>query len=230
MSTKEKEIWDDIEIEFVSTDRSLTELAAKFKVAYGTLRRKAHRKQWKDKRAKYREAHIRTGIEDAAHEDEKIKDDFDKASDIVCQVAAAKSAFAMKAYYEDKKELSISAIQGHLNIIKQSQDILYRRLGVPPPKTIIGIEAENAFRTYQERLAIETALLNQMPQLQAGGEVIETVEEEGGNGRMVKDGRLIRLNLIPPEFEDGEDVDAGQDDQSEPDEKPEQGADSDDGA
>jgi len=226
MANKEKEIWDDIEIEFVSTDRSLTELAAKFKVTYGTLRRKAHRKQWKDKRAKYREAHIRTGIEDAAHEDEKIKKDFDTASDIVCQVAAAKSAMKMKEYYEGGPELAASAIQGHLNIIKLSQDILYRRLGVPPPKTIIGIEAENAFQTYLERLAIETALLNQMPQLQAGGEVIETVAEKGGNGKVIKDGRFVRLELTPPEFEDDGGGDAGQDDQSEPDEKPEQGADS----
>ena len=48
------DIWDDIKTEYITTGIGTRPLAAKYKVSYSTLRKRAAREQWAQERAQFR--------------------------------------------------------------------------------------------------------------------------------------------------------------------------------
>lgn len=208
MSNPERDIWDDIEAEYITTDISLRELADKHNVSYGTLRNKSMERGWSDRRKQYREDKIRKILETQKDEAQEVRDTIDALSERVCLLAARKSAVEMTEYHQGKKPMSQAEVSGHLHIIAKAQEVLYRRLGVPPPKTTIALTDEAAFGEYQKRLAIEMGIFIREGAI--GVKIIEGGGDRDGDERLAlgdgngesTEGKYVELKLKPPEFDD----------------------------
>ena len=138
MANKEREIWDDIRTEYVTSDIPLNALAEQFKVCYGTLKNKCADNHWTDARRTYRENEIKADEARRKLSASKEKGAFDDSLIRIAKLSVLKSAVMMTDLTVKDAEgnatgilIDTKTVKESLAIAKEAQDILYRVWDVP---------------------------------------------------------------------------------------------------
>ena len=198
MAPKPKYPWEDLEIEYVTGDLSLRDMEKKHNIPLPTIRDQSKKKHWPRKRAEYRSGIVTETTQNKKSVAVMEKAKFDEYTDRTCDVAVAKAAKEITEQYnleietEGVIKIPLKTVSSALDIVRQAQEIKYRRLGIPPPKQVDS-ESEDIYREYQRAYAKELARLHHAAEeRKANGDVDGSNGEDGEE----KDG----LQLVPYDF------------------------------
>lgn len=193
--TKKKNDWEAIERDYITSNLTYRELARNYKVSESRLNVVGAKRKWKIKRKEYREGVMEETIAERKRTAVYEKAEFDSKTERVCDIAASLIASKLTTLHNESqeargKELSTETVMEGLVAMKAAQDIKYRVLGVPPPRSLSSIDEEKAHNYFLERLAEARA------RLEAEGKVIKRSKD---NGRpLLKPNDFIEIEILEP--------------------------------
>ena len=176
---KSKYNWDEIENEYVTGNLSYRELAEKYnKVSEHRIQKVGRTRKWVKKRREYRDS-LNAEVRDEKKKNTVLeKSRFDELTTRVCDtVAASMAKLSTKEY--DGKTLTPARASEILAASQKAQDVKYRALGIPPPKTQSQVDEEAAYLHYQSELAKAEVQIEE--DILTGK--IKVIKRAKGNGR-----------------------------------------------
>ena len=186
--------WEEIEQDYVTGKLTYRELADKYNASESRIGVVGGKRIWAKKRKEYREGLSKAAINEAAKTSSFEKARFDELITRACDaVVAAMAALATDEY--NRQSLTPMESQNILAANQKAQDIKYRALGIPPPKTQSQIDEEGAYKHYLERLAEARVELERGIAI---GEV-KVIKRSKSNGRgKLNSNDFIEIEIIEP--------------------------------
>lgn len=170
---KSRHNWEEMEQKYVTGKLTYKELAREYKVSEHRVNVNGSNRSWQKKRKEYREGLCKQVIEETKKSTVLERSAFDELTTRVCDASAA--SMAARATKDFKAEdLTPAKAEAMLTVTCKAQEIKYRALGIPPPKTQAQVDAKEAFKHYQEKLAEAMARLSET------GTVIKPSKGNGG--------------------------------------------------
>jgi len=129
---------------FVTSLLTYDEVGERFNVSGGSVRVRAHRQGWNEKREKYREKlpPLKPDVIQKQTEKERetilTKIRFDALVERCTDVAVAFIARELTArYQEGARSIDAMEMKDLMGAVEKAQGIKYRSLGIPPPKQVV---------------------------------------------------------------------------------------------